>query len=198
MRLQLQDNMETLANQMHGLEDEARLSMQGFLPSLNTMSSHSSELGSPNSELLSPASILKMKKISPRETAATSFDSPEKDLSAGISEDEGGSDEDKFFDAPEVSAEELNKADQPFLPTSKQESFSVGHRRSISTASVNDTTSMRYTSDANVKEKPPQISSDRRMSVSLTNFYFFRFYIYLWFYRFPLVLPLASLRLHQP
>lgn len=163
--------MEALANQMHGLEDEARLTIQHSLPSLNAVSSSGSGLSTPtttSAELTS--SVPKMTQIPPREQVS----SAEKELSAepdGASAEEED-DEDKFFDAPEISAGEWTKPDMPSLPFAQKtiENFEVGHKRNISTASVNDTSFMKPTSDtdADVKEKLPQVSSDRRMAVSLT------------------------------
>lgn len=157
--------MEALANQMHGLEDEARLSVQGMLPSLNAVSSHGSELTTPigdSSELTN--SIVRVNQIASRKKVAT-FDSPENELDGGSADE---SDEEKFFDAPEVSVQEsIAPAELPSILQKPMEEFAVGHRRNISTASVNDTSFMKSTPDADVKQKFPQISSDRRMAVSV-------------------------------
>lgn len=158
LRLQLQDNMEALANQMHGLEDEARLSMQHISPSLNTLSHSGSGLSTPTTESSEqPNVISRTTQIS----EVVSFEDREKELSNepdGISADESEDDEDKFFDAPETSAPET-----PSLPL---DNFAIGHKRNISTASVNDTSFMKSAPDTDVKEKLPKVSSDRRMTVS--------------------------------
>lgn len=158
--------MEALANQMHGLEDEARLSVQGILPSLHTVSSHGG-LASPgstsSSEMATVPDVLKIKEVS--SVKMPSLYSSGRDFCDG---DSGGGydsddEDDKFFDAPEISLADWDKAkdtDQPSSPNP------VGHRRSFSTTSVNDSSSMKCVSDSDVKKKLPQVSSDRRMAVS--------------------------------
>ena len=164
LRLQLQENMEALANQMHGLEDEARLSVQGILPSLHNVSSHSSTAAAETSSEL-PGNRDKK----PMFSAAASPYSPEKDFTETV-DGSDSDDEDKFFDAPEMSTTDWTKSKQleqvPGPSSEQQQATSVGHRRSFSTASVNDTSSMICASNTDVKEKLPQISSDRRMAVS--------------------------------
>lgn len=159
--------MEALANQMHGLEDEARQSVQGILPSLHTVSFHGSALSSPSSKVVTASDVLQIKETTSKMKTSVSG-------SEGLDDHDGGfgggydSDEDKFFDAPEISAKDW--AEEHSIPAPEQQpsqSFSVGHRRSFSTTSVNDTSSMKCVSDSDVKEKLPQISSDRKMSVSL-------------------------------
>ena len=162
LRLQLQDNMVALASQMHGLEDEAR---QHLLPAFNVMSTAGTGPSMGTSELRNNVS-----KAPDTPATETTFPN-EKELSAepdGISADESEDDEDKFFDAPEMAAREWSKPDVPSLSFAQKATgnFAVGHRRNISTVSVNDTSFMKPESDADVKEKLPQISSDRRMAVS--------------------------------
>lgn len=166
--------MEALANQMHGLEDEARLSVQGILPSLHTVSSHGSVVASGSST---------------SEIVAATPDAPGSACEKVMSElyrpsgqdgySEGGyesdeEDEDKFFDAPEMSAEDLVRSKDttdlmasPDSPSSMLPTLPMGHRRSFSTTSVNDTSSMKHASGHGVVEQLPQVSSDRRMAVGL-------------------------------
>ena len=147
LRLQLQENIEMLANQMHGLEDEARQSVQGILPSLHTVTSRSS------------SKIRRKKKV----TLPNSLD---KEM---VGDHQSSDGEDEFFDAPEASVEDLKKSNAECDHV--LEGLSVGHRRSVSTASVNDSTSMHCSSESSIKEKLPQISSDRKLTVS-TVFHF--------------------------
>lgn len=177
LRLQLQENMEALANQMHGLEDEARLSVQG--PSLHAVSSPGSvvaSVGSSTSEIAGPSpDALKTTESVREKMPSEMYRSPDQNdyFEGGYeSEDE---DEDKFFDAPEMSPEDVVKSkdatDQMASPSSsnsKLPSLPPGHRRSFSTTSVNDTSSMKQASGQDVTEKLPQVSSDRRMAVSVT------------------------------
>lgn len=165
LRLQLQENMEALANQMHGLEDEARLSVQGMLPSLHTVSSHGTAAAETSNDL--SLSLTEKKKVSVAPGVA--LYRTEKEFTETVDGDSDSDDEDKFFDAPEMSSTEWTKSKEVEIPSSskQQEAVSVGHRRSFSTASVNDTSSMMSASDANIREKFPQISSDRRMAVSM-------------------------------
>ena len=160
--------MEALANQMHGLEDEARQSVQGILPSLHTVSFHGSTLSSPSSKVVTASDVLQIKGLPSKEKIAASECKLLDDHDGGFGGGYDSDDEDKFFDAPEISAKDW--AEEHSLPAPEQQpsqSFSVGHRRSFSTTSVNDTSSMKCASDSDVKEKLPQISSDRKMSVSL-------------------------------
>lgn len=152
LRLQLQENMEALANQMHGLEDEARLSV---FP----LTSDAAPLGVDASSF---------DEVAGEVGAEVKGKKPAMELDRGQSDSD---DDDKFFDAPEIFAEELKRATDkgPTLPFNRcmLEGSAVGHRRNISTISVNDSTAMISTSDSDVREKLPQVSSDRRMVVSV-------------------------------
>ncbi len=164
LRLGLQDNMEALANQMHGLEDEARLSVQGMLPSLHSVASHGSMTSASSDPTEVPPSVRSKKPCASEVT-----DGPEVSGETFTnSTDSDSGDEDKFFDAPEIPVEDWKKVNT--MSSSPQ---SLGHRRSVSTSSVNDAFSMKSSSEANVKEKLPQISSDRRMSVSYLCFFYY-------------------------
>lgn len=140
--------MEALASQMHGLEDEARLSIHGSL------------LCVPSTDSLASVNLRRKK--------AATYDCPEKEI---LDEPDAGSggdeEEEKFFDAPEVSVEEeptTNLVSLPSLGLQSQENLSACYRQSISTTSVNDTS---LTPDTDVvKDKCPQVMSDRRMTVS--------------------------------
>lgn len=175
MRLQLQENMEALANQMHGLEDEARQSVQGALPVLPTASSPSSVLTTPGSST-SDIAVAMPDAVKMKPTVSEKVYPPDPDMHDGYSApggyDSDDEDEDKFFDAPEMSPEDLVKskdaelAATPGSPDSRLPCLPVGHRRSFSTTSVNDTSSMQCASSPDVKEQLPQVSSDRRMEVS--------------------------------
>lgn len=119
LRHQLQENLETLANQMHGLEDEARVS-------------------------IGPVSPDKKMKAS-----AKSQESLECDQSG---------DDDKFFDAPEMSVEEwktvvADAAQSPSTDT-EEERFILADTAAIKS------------SEASSKEKLPQIPLDKKMTVS--------------------------------
>lgn len=163
LRLQLQDNMEALANQMHGLEDEARLSVQGVLPSLPTASSAASTPASTPSEVTVAPGIPKATECLSKKLHSS--DKVDGGREQGYDSDDED-DDDKFFDAPEMSLEDLGKSSKDSaLSTLKEADYPVGHRRSFSATSVNDTSSMTCTSDSHVEEKLPQASSDRRMVV---------------------------------
>lgn len=150
--------MEALANQMHGLEDEARQSVQGVLPSSHIVSSPAkASPGNNSSQLATALDVLKTEEVVSKPPVPPHENSKEDE-----SEED---DDDKFFDAPEMSPEDWGGAkDTP------DSSFPVGHRRSVSTTSVNDASSIEsVVSGSDVKEMLPQVS-ERRMAVSWTPF----------------------------
>lgn len=161
--------MEALANQMHGLEDEARLSVQGVLPSLHVAPSHAGPSASMEVVATAPTILKENETKSKRSDSSgdvcdgNTVGVLRGDYVGGYESDE---DEEKFFDAPEISPEDWRKAKDTEQISPQDTTPSVGHRRSFSTTSVNDASSMQSTSDADVKEKLPQVSSDRRMAVS--------------------------------
>ena len=156
--------MEALANQMHGLEDEARQSVQGGLPSLPGVPSHAA----PSASASLP--LLKTKEAASKPVSPIYDSSGDQCDGNSVSRRENGGgyesdEEEKFFDAPEISPEDWKKSKDADQPSRGTTPLSVGHRRSFSTTSVNDSSSMRSTA-ADVEEKLPQVSSDRRMAVS--------------------------------
>lgn len=166
LRLKLQENMEALASQMQLLEDEARQSVQGMLPSLHTVASHGSNtcMVSEVIDSTSSTSTLEGKKMAPKKLAVA--------LDNSLSETDGKltespeEDDEKFFDAPEIFAGESKKFSAPIAVP--PDGASVGHRRNVSASSVNDVSSMR-SSEPEVKEICPHISTDRRMAVRRKN-----------------------------
>lgn len=162
--------METLANQMHKLEDEAKLSVLGILPFLHTVSSQAVSPGSDPSVVTDVSGTEEDSKV-------FLFDGSCEDNNVFVEgyEGEDDDDDDKFFDAPEISPEIA--ASEP-----------AGNRQKLSTTSV--------TSDSDVKEKPPQISSGRRMTVSISCEAKISALGYIYFFlRFLLGLLLAFLRM---
>ena len=149
LRLELQDNMVALANQMQGMEDEARkkLHVQGPF-ARNTLSGTQS---SPESPINSGASSLP-------ENGITKADSKVKlEKKVVLAEEPDGywssEDEDKFFDAPEMSPEQWDKA-----------SSATGHKRNISGVSVNELQAILNEEPCSTDILP--VTSDRKMSVS--------------------------------
>lgn len=193
LRLQLQENLETLANQMHGLEDEARLSVQGVAHSLASQSGLASPL---SLDRTGPSYLQKNSKTSQMES--TTRDSPKEftEEADGSVDADADDDDDKFFDAPEMSAEDWEKTSTstevvPTPAVTAEEKLTLGHRRSVSTVSVNDTSAMKASSETNLKEQLPQIPTDRKMSVStdtLTSLFCFSYYWFALFNRYPLAL----------
>ena len=184
LRLQLQENMEALANQMQGLEDEARKSFQPklpFHPSLSTQNSvTSSETGDTSSINSGPTSPSLpttpgggIRRNTPKHQAGKKVRVFDK--SSGVSEVDGvgeeSDDEDKFFDAPEIPAEDWNKATGVISDASSHastpvatggEKFSKGHKKTLSSVSVNDARELILLPE--VENLP--YSLDRKLSVS--------------------------------
>ena len=144
LRLELQDNMVALANQMQGMEDEARKNLKVQDPfSPNTLSPAQS---SPESSVPS---------LTENETKGESKVKSEKKVVLADEPDGYGSseEEDKFFDAPEMSPEEWHKA-----------SSASGHKRNVSCVSVNEFQALLDEEPCSTDILP--VSSDRKMSVS--------------------------------
>lgn len=145
LRLQLQDNMETLANQMHGLESEARASVQDDVyrtsPSTSLATGHvpASEVDGTAVEVdrMRARDVLKLKSATDRGEHMDEIT-------------EESEDEDKFFDAPETTQAEEEKM---FVP---------GHKRDVSSVSVNE--ALVLTSTPEDDQLP--VSRERTMSVS--------------------------------
>ena len=148
LRLELQENMVALANQMQGMEDEARKNMKVQDPfSQNSLPPSQS---SPESSVSTTVSSLPE-----NDTKAGSKVKLEKKVVLADEPDGYGSseDEDKFFDAPEMSSEEWHKA-----------SSAAGHKRNVSCVSVNEFQAMLNEEPCSTDILP--VSSDRKMSVS--------------------------------
>ena len=195
--------METLGQQMHHLESEARMSVGGerLYPQLSGESAIGSSMLSPDSSSLSQDSAsvgdVIMKSKLPHDSPGRSHDFP------GGSHDfpershgfpgklpdsdgrlqnaaeeamkleepdgrEGSDDEDKFFDAQEISAnEEQTTVGAVSLDTSTLEppaSFSLMHKRNESMVSMNESQSRR--SPPTASDQLP-VGRERTMSVSL-------------------------------
>ena len=163
--LELQENLEALANQMHGLEHAARNTApsSSFQASVSTAQAQA-QASTLSSERTTPSRVSN-RDATPTEKRAVFNLEPSDDHDGGgdISSVDSDDDDDKFFDASEVYAGDLG--DQNLPPGDQpSESFAADHRQN----SMNDVTSVASSSasDAEVKEKPPQISLDRRMLVS--------------------------------
>ena len=152
LRLQLQENMEALAGQMQSLEDEASKSIQGKLPSRNKLLTVSNTLG-----CVADSSSLGKSAAS----TALSMETGPKSKSAGRNLPD---EEDMFFDA----------TDQPLEtspgPSLTSEGEARGHKRSISSTSVNDSQLIGKPEqlEESTDKGGPMISSDLRMAVSRT------------------------------
>ena len=161
LRLQLQENLEALANQMHGLESEARISVQnGYRPqssvsSLETMSMYSNDTSVVSHDTSMTSPILAAK--SPVVTTVTSGVRETSESAEGVQGEESD-EEDKFFDAPEISQEEWDKS----MSEAGSEQFVPGHKRNASGASVNEAQSLLLPPEP---EQLP-ISPESTMSVS--------------------------------
>ena len=143
LRLQLQDNMETLANQMHGLESEARASVQDDV--YRTSPSTSLVAGQvPGSEV--DGTAVEADRMRARDVLKLRGAADRAELDEITEESE---DEDKFFDAPETTQAE----EKMFVP---------GHKRDVSSVSVNE--ALVLTSTPEDDQLP--VSRERTMSVS--------------------------------
>ena len=149
LRLELQDNMVALASQMQGMEDEARkkLHVQGPFGQSTLSSAHSS----PESLINSGASSLPENGVA---KVGSKVKSEKKVVLADEPDGYGSSDdEDKFFDAPEMSPEQWDKA-----------SSATGHKRNVSSVSVNEFQAILNEEPCSTDILP--VTSDRKMSVS--------------------------------
>ena len=149
LRLELQENMEALANQMQGMENEAQMNLkvQGPFaqPAPATPSLSETSVSTTGTSSL-PGGVGVAKegskvKLGKRVTVA---DEPDGSLSSD--------DEDKFFDAPEMSPEQWDRA------------TSGGHKRNVSQVSVNELQAILDEEPTSMDILP--VSSDRKMSVS--------------------------------
>ena len=155
LRLQLQENIETLANQMHGFEDEVRQSVE------RTVTFHSGTMATGSESSVDKTRC--RKKV-------TASDSPDGGKVGKQEHHSSEEDDDEFFDASEVSVKGLKNSNTDCVQMLEGLPV-VGLRRSVSAASVNDSASMHSSSESSIKEKLPQISSDRKLTVS-TVFHF--------------------------
>ncbi len=177
LRLQLQDNMEALASQMHSLENEASQSMRRSLPSRvsklvippssNNMTETSSTLGKSTASTALAVDLSGEQESQPQEQVDGN------PLSSG-------EEEDTFFDATDIlDKPQNNESDMELSRGAGSEADSggrvgVGHRRSVSSTSVNDAFSMsngvgKVEATQKVGKEGPLISSDLRMEVSQFN-----------------------------
>lgn len=149
LRLELQENMVALANQMQGMEDEARvkLKVQGPFsqPAPATPSLSEASVSTTGSSSL-PGGVIKNRSKVKSEKHVTVADEPDGSLSSD--------DEDKFFDAPEMSPEQWDRAS----------SATLGHKRNVSQVSVNELQAILDEEPSSMDILP--VSSDRKMSVS--------------------------------
>lgn len=148
LRLELQENMVALANQMQGMEDEARmkLKVQGPFaqPAPATPSLSEASVSTTGTSSL-PGGVAKEGSKIKGEKRVTVADEPDGELSSD--------DEDKFFDAPEMSPEQWDRA------------TSGGHKRNVSQVSVNELQAILDEEPGSMDILP--VSSDRKMSVSM-------------------------------
>ena len=146
LRLELQENMVALANQMQGMEDEARvkLKVQGPFsqPAPATPSLSEASVSTTGTASL-PGGVAKDGSKVKSEKHVTVADEPDGSLSSD--------DEDKFFDAPEMSPEQWDRA-------------TSGHKRNVSQVSVNELQAILDEEPTSMDILP--VSSDRKMSVS--------------------------------
>lgn len=147
LRLELQENMVALANQMQGLEDEARkkLKVRGpFAQHTPAAMSSSPESSVSTGVTPLPSGMVKIESRAKLETKVIATDEPNGEQSSD--------DEDKFFDAPEMSPEEWDKA-----------SSATRHKRNVSCVSVNEFRAI-LSEEPGTDDILP-VSSDRKMSV---------------------------------
>ena len=146
LRLELQENMVALANQMQGMEDEARMKLKVRGPFAQPAMPSSSEASVNTTGTASlPEGVAKDESKVRSEKHVTVAEEPDGELSSD--------DEDKFFDAPEMSPEQWDQA-----------SSVVGHKRNVSQVSVNELQAILDEDPSSMDILP--VSSDRKMSVS--------------------------------
>lgn len=146
LRLQLEENMEALAKEMHGLESEARASVQYEIhrasPSTGLVLGRAAPMeedtpptAERNSDGITLHGVLKLRQV---------------DRTAEMDDvNEESEEEDKFFDAPEAA-----EADDRFV---------LGHKRNVSSVSVNEAQELTTTPEDDLLP----VSRDRTMSVSV-------------------------------
>lgn len=144
LRLELQESMESLAKQMYGMESKARGMFVVQTPS-------SSSLVPPEQNSVPVGLIARMIPGGP-------IGRVEKRRKEGEEEEE---EEEKFFDAPEISQEQWEKTH--LFPQEGNSSFVPGHKRNVSTASVNEAQALLSVPEP---EQLP-VCPERTMSVSL-------------------------------
>ncbi len=152
LRLEVQESMEAMANQMHGMEREAR---GMFSPQMSASSQGSSPQDSASvvSGDCPVPGIGRSHEVKVIPGGATGR------VGEGRGEEGKEEEEEKFFDAPEISQEEWERAWKEVDSTS---SFTPGHKRNVSTASVNEAQTLL---SAPEPEHLP-VCSERTMSVS--------------------------------
>lgn len=149
LRLELQENMVALANQMQGMEDEARkkLHVQG------PFAQHPLSATSSSPEVTINTGDTSLPENDTKAVGSKVKSGKKVVLSEETDGYESSDDEDKFFDAPEMSPEEWDKA-----------SMATGHKRNVSSVSVNEFQAMMNEEPRSTDILP--VSSDRKMSVS--------------------------------
>ena len=187
LRLELQENFEALAKQMHSFERQARkVSLETSSinedPQEEGYLENSQQFPLPSSSL-KPLSLLKTSEESPKVPGGAqrvtqtpkkgvTFDLPKPSPSPppfspyphpfdAVDEREAGEDEededDKFFDAPE--------ADEHLAPPTNR---SIGHKRTPSSISVNEATPIPPSA---LPENLPASTSQNRIQVSARNLF---------------------------
>ncbi len=154
IRVQLQENTEALAKQMTRMEDEARQQFQGSSAHNGTHTSTMRPL--PNSKT---GSLIREPKHNVKKHVTVSGEPQILVITDSL-------DDEEFFDAPEISDEDWVKAS-----SSSSVSTSRGHKRNISTTSVNEAHDLVASSPGECVDNPP-VSSDRKMvSAFVTHFF---------------------------
>ncbi len=156
VRVQLQENTEALAKQMTRMEDEARQQFQG---SQNGLPIHTASLARPVINTKT-GSLKQEHKQAAKKHVTLSSGKPE------IVEVTDGQDDedDQFFDAPEISDKDWIKASStPSTPTPPESQR--GHKRNISTVSVNEAYDLVASSSGEDHDNHP-VNSDKNMAVS--------------------------------
>ena len=146
LRVEIQESFEALANQMHGMESEARGMFHPQMPGSSLESSSQDTVLSRDSALRSD------------DSQVTSLDA-----NGGVTEEKEEEEEEKFFDAPEFSQEELVSMTPEAYSSKPSSEFVSGHKRNVSTASVNEAQSLLTIPEPDHLPFSP----DRTMSVSL-------------------------------
>ena len=164
-RTELEENMEALAKQMHGLESAARRASQKGLDKISLESSQSSASLNDDSQSLDNGTKLSRGGYRVKDSTdaankkGVSFDLPMTYVSppTSLMSNENSDEDDQFFDATEPMEDPLDAPDKPFT-NGATKSF---HKRNISSVSMNESQLHVIPSTVSPENLPSTVSEGR-------------------------------------